>query len=74
MLFNLDIASNTILSCFFLLFLIIDFYFLIPVVIAQIFNCIAEPVIPIGIPNKEVQCNLKLCKLFYAPYSLTHLY
>ena len=70
MLFNLDFASNTIWSCFFLLLLITDFYFLIVVVIAQIFNYITQLVIPIGIPNKEVQCNLKLCK----PYSLTHFY
>ena len=36
MLFNLDFANNTILSCFFFFFLIIDLYFLIPAVIAQI--------------------------------------
>ena len=51
MLFNLDFANNTVLSYFF--FLITDLYFLIPAAIAQIFNPIAEPVIPIGIPNKE---------------------
>ena len=41
MLFSLDFASNTILSCFFFFFLIIDlliFYFLIPAVITQIVN------------------------------------
>ena len=41
MLFSLDFASNTILSCFFFFFLIIDlliFYFLIPAVITQIGN------------------------------------
>ena len=37
-LFNFDFADNTILLCFFFLFLIIDLYFLIPSVIAQIFN------------------------------------
>ena len=36
-----------------LFLLIIDVYFLIPAVIAQIFNPIAELVIPIGIPSKE---------------------
>ena len=46
-LFNLDFANSTILSCFFFFFLIIDLYFLIPVVIAQIFNPIAEFVIHI---------------------------
>ena len=35
------------------LFLIADLYFLIPAVIAQIFNPIAELVIPIRIPSKE---------------------
>ena len=48
MLFNLDFANNTLLSCFFFFFLIIDLYFLIPAFIAQIFNPIAELVIPIG--------------------------
>ena len=51
MLFNLDFANNTILSCYF--FLIIDLYFLIIAVIAQFLNPIAELVIPIGIPTKE---------------------
>ena len=49
MLFNLDFPSSAILSWFFLVFLIIDLYFLIPVAIAQIFNPIAELVISIGI-------------------------
>ena len=36
------------------LFLFLNYlYFLIPAVIAQIFNLIAELVIPIGIPIKE---------------------
>ena len=55
MLFNLDFASSTILSCFFFFFLIIDLYFLIPEAIAQIFNPIAEFVIPIRTPIKEVK-------------------
>ena len=58
MLFNLDFASNTILSCFYLFFLIIDLYFLI----AQIFNPIAGIVIPIGIPSKEENGNKKKMK------------
>ena len=53
LLFNLDFASNTIVSCFFFFFLIIDLYFLIPADIAQIFNPVAEPVIPIGIPTNK---------------------
>ena len=59
MLFNLDFAINTIL-CFFFFFLIIDLYFLIPAVIAQIFNPIAELVIPIGIPNKEAKAEIEI--------------
>ena len=42
MLFNLDFANNTILSCFLFFFLIIDLYLLIPAGIALIFNSIAE--------------------------------
>ena len=53
MLFNLDFANNTILSCFVFFYLIIDLYFLIPAVIAQIFNPIGEHVIPIEIPCKK---------------------
>ena len=58
MLFNLNFAHNTILSCFFF-FLIIDLYFSIPAVIAQIFNPIAELVIPIGIPTKEAKAEME---------------
>ena len=35
MLFNLDFANNTFLSCLFFFFLIIDLYFLIAEVIVQ---------------------------------------
>ena len=59
MLFNLDFANNTILSCFLLFFLIIELYFLIPAVIAQIFNPIAELVIPTGIPTKEEKADME---------------
>ena len=58
-LFNLDFANNTIWSCFFFFFSIIDFYFLIPAAIAQIFNPIAELVIAIGIPTKEEKAEMK---------------
>ena len=60
MLFNLDFANNTILLCFFFLFLIIDLYFLVPAPIAQIFNPIAELVIPIGAPNKEEKAEIAI--------------
>ena len=60
LLFNLDFANNTISPCFFLFFLIIEFYVLILAVIAQIFNPIAELVIPIGIPIKEVKEEIEI--------------
>ena len=40
-------------------FLIIDLYFLIAAVIARIFNPIAELVIPIGIPTKEIKTEIQ---------------
>ena len=52
-LYNLVFASNTILSFFFFFFLNIGLYFLIPGVIVQILNFIAEVIVPIGIPSKE---------------------
>ena len=60
MLFNLDFANNTILSCFFFFFLIIDLYFLIPAAIAQISNAIAELVIPIAISSKEAKAKIEI--------------
>ena len=53
--FDVDLANNTILSCFFFFSIIIDLYFLIPAAIVQIFNPIAQLVIPIGIPTKEAK-------------------
>ena len=44
---------------FFFFFLIIDLYFLIPPVIAQMFNPIAELEIPIGIPTKEAKKDME---------------
>ena len=43
-----------------LLFLHIELYFLIPAFIAQIFNPIAELVIPIGIPSKEAKAETEI--------------
>ena len=57
---NLDFANNTILSCFFFFFLIIDLYFLITATVAQIFNRIAELLIPAGIPSKEAKAEIKI--------------
>ena len=52
MLFNLDFANNNFYHVSFF-FLINDLYFLIPAVITQICNPIAELVIPIGIATEE---------------------
>ena len=59
MLFNLDFANNTILSCFFLFFLIIDLHFLILAVITQTFNPIVKLAIPIGIPTEEAKVEME---------------
>ena len=59
-LFNLDFANNTILSCFFFFFLIIGLYILISVAIAQIYNTIAELVIPTGTPTKEAKAEIEI--------------
>ena len=53
MLFNLDSANNTILSCFFLFLLIISLCFLIPAATEKVFNLIAELVINTGVPTKK---------------------
>ena len=60
MVFNLDFSKNTILSCFFFVFLIIELKFLIPATIAQIFNPIAELVIPVEIPSKEAKAEIQI--------------
>ena len=52
-------ANDNILSCHFFFFLIIDSYFLIPAVIIQAFNPIAELIIPIGIPIKEAKTEME---------------
>ena len=59
MLLHFDFANNIILLCFFLFVLFIDLHFLIPAVIKQTFNPIAELVIPIGIPIKQEKAEMK---------------
>ena len=54
MLFDLDFANNTILSYSSFSFLF-ELYFSIPAPVAQIFNPIAELLICIGTPVKEVK-------------------
>ena len=61
MLFDLDFANNTILSCGFYFFL--NYWlvlFLIFAVIAPIFNRIAELIISIGIPSKEAKAAIEI--------------
>ena len=76
-LFDLLFANNTILSCFFFFFLIIDLYLLIPAAIGQMFNPTKELVISIGIPTKEVKPGIGTHPViveikFRAFYSLIH--
>ena len=59
MVLTLVFASNTILSCFFFFFLIIDLYFLIPAVITEIFIVIPEFAISTGIPTKETRTEVE---------------
>ena len=59
MLLDVGFAKNTIFSCFFLFFLIIDLNFLILAAIEQIHNPIAEPLIPTGIPSKEAKAEIE---------------
>ena len=56
MLFNLDFANDTILSYFFLFLITVYLWlFLVPTVITQIFNPVAELLITVEIPIKEVK-------------------
>ena len=57
--FNLAFANSTILSCFFLFFLIIELYFSVPAVSVDIFNLTAELVIPIEIPTNEAKAEIE---------------
>ena len=56
--FHLDFVNNTILSCFFFFFLIIDLYFFIPKVIAHIFNPTADLLTPMELPSKEAKAEI----------------
>ena len=59
MLFNLGFSNNTILSCFFSLFKIMNLYYLIPAVI-HISKPISEYVISMGILSNEVKAELEI--------------
>ena len=60
MLFNLYFPNNNILSFFFLLFFIIDLYFLTPAVIAQILIPIAELIIPTLIAPNDANAEFEI--------------
>ena len=57
--FNLFFPENDTLSCFFLFFLMIDLYLLIPAIIAQIFNHTAEFVMPTGTLTNEANTDIR---------------
>ena len=74
MLFSLDFAGNTILTCLFFCFLFADLCLLIPAVIAQFVKLIAKLAMTTGIPIKEakeemdshqvtVETKLKMCSV-----------
>ena len=57
--FNLSFANNTILSCIFFVFFIIDLHFLIPAVITQIFIPTVELVIPARTQTNEANAEIE---------------
>ena len=59
MLFNLDFANNKFYPACFTFSLLLTYTFN-SVAFAQIFNPVAELVIPIGIPRKEVKAEMEI--------------
>ena len=59
MLFNVLFANNTLLACFFFIFLVIGLYLLIPAVVAKVFNPTAALAMPLGIPTKEPEAEME---------------
>ena len=57
-LFNLNFANNTSLSCLFFFFFDYWLILLIPAVITQMFNPIAEFTLPTGISNKDAKAEM----------------
>ena len=53
-----------------LFFLLIELYFFIPAAIAQIFNPIAELVIPIGILSKKAKAEIQIHPVTVEPKNL----
>ena len=60
MLFHLHCASNTTSLCLFFFFLIIDFYFLIPEMIAKIYHSVANLVTHTGMSSKEANAAIEI--------------
>ena len=58
--FYLAFTRNSISSCSFLFFLMIDLYFLIPAVIGQIFIVAGEFAISTRIPTKEAKIKFEI--------------
>ena len=56
---SFDFPKNTIVSCFFFIFLTIELYILVPAAIEQIFDSAAKLVTLIGIPSKEEKSEIK---------------
>ena len=57
--FNLSFPINTILSCCLFFFFIIGLYFLIPVIIAEMFIPIAELEMAAGTQNNEANAEIQ---------------
>ena len=58
--YKLVFAHNAISSCFVSFFLIINLYFLILAIIAQIFNPLVELIIPLEISIKEAKAEMEI--------------
>ena len=80
---KLAFPSNAILSCLFLFFLIINLYFLITAVIAQIFIPTAKLAIPTATPTNDTNAEIETQpltakinskKIFKVVQSLTNLF
>ena len=57
---TLVFTDNTISSCFFFFFLIIDLYSLILAIIAQTFNHVVELIFPLKISTKDSKAEMEM--------------
>ena len=67
-------GSNTILTCFVFYFLIIDTYFLIPAVIAQMLNSTSELAMPMRIATSQKKQKEKSNHIQYIQLVLRHIF